>query len=116
MEAAMNAHTQLQHGSVYRIDKFAVPVAAREEFLAQIEETKVFLDTQAGCRQNLVLEVQSGSDRFNFLTVVEWDSVAAFEKAKAAMGEVRRASAFDPRAFLGRLGIEADMANYGVIG
>lgn len=112
----MNAHTQLQHGSVYRIDKFAVPVAAREEFLAQIDQTKVFLDTQAGCLQNLVLEVQSGSDRFNFLTVVEWDSAAAFEKAKAAMGAVRRVSGFDPQAFLERLGIEADMANYGVIG
>ena len=108
----MNVTTQLQHGSIYRIDKFAVPQASRAELLAQLHETRRFLDTQDGCLQNLVLEVQSGSDRFNVLTVVEWESATAFESAKAAMMTERRSSGFNPQTFLARLGVEADMANY----
>lgn len=108
----MNAETQLQQGSIYRIDKFAVPPGARDELLVQLRQTQRFLSGQSGCRQNLVLEVSSGSDRFNVLTVVEWDSAAAFEQAKAAMMAERASNGFDPRAFLARLGVEADMANY----
>ncbi|MDB5536794.1 MAG: antibiotic biosynthesis monooxygenase protein [Devosia sp.] len=112
----MKTPSQLHYGSIYRIDKFSVPDAARQQFLNQLNETKDFLDGQAGCRQNLVLEVQSGSDRFNFVTIVEWDNVEAFQNAKAAMQEERRASGFNPQEFIARLGIEADMANYGPVG
>jgi antibiotic biosynthesis monooxygenase len=112
METEMSALSQLQHGSIYRIDKFTVPSAAREEFLKAVNKTKAHLDLQAGCLQNVVLELQSGSGRFNFLTIVEWDGPAAFENAKAAMAEVYRASGFNPQAFITRWGIEADMANY----
>ena len=108
----MNATTQLQQGSLYRIDKFAVPPGARAELLAQLHETSRFLEGQSGCLQNLVLEVQSGSDRFNVLTVVEWESAAAFDDAKSAMMAARRGSGFNPQEFLSRLGVEADMANY----
>ena len=111
----MTEQTQGQQGSIYRIDKFKVPAAAREEFLATLNQTKEFLARQAGCRQNLVLEVQSGSERFNVLTLVEWDSEAAFEAAGAAMVENRKSTGFNPQAFLGRLGVEADMANYTTI-
>ena len=111
----MNAPSSLQHGSIYRIDKFTVPSAARQVFLKTVNETKAFLDGQAGCLQNLVLEVQSGSDRFNFITIVEWDSPAAFEQAKAAMAEARRVSGFNPQDFVAKWGIEADMANYGLV-
>ena len=112
----MNTPSQLHYSSIYRIDKFSVPNAARHQFLNQLNETKDFLDGQTGCRQNLVLEVQSGSDRFNFVIIVEWDGVDAFEKAKAAMAEERGGSGFNPHEFIAQLGIEADMANYGAVG
>ena len=108
----MSTTTQHNSGSVYRIDKFAVPQAAREKFLAKLDETKVFLDTREGCLQNVVLEHESGSERFNLITIVEWADEAAFEKAKAAMVEARRESGFDPLEFIALLGVEADMANY----
>jgi heme-degrading monooxygenase HmoA len=112
MEAEMNATEQLQHGSLYRIDKFAAPPEARAELLAQLHATQRFLGEQKGCRQNLVLEVQSGSDRFNVLTLVEWEDASTFEAAKLAIMAARRTSGFNPQAFLERLGVEADMANY----
>lgn len=103
---------QHKNGSVFRIDSFAVPAEARTAFLAQVQDTKDFLDGQEGCLQNLVLEHHSGSDRFNVVTVVEWESEGHFAKAKAAMIDKRRASGFDPERFLKTLGVEANMSNY----
>ena len=111
LESIMTEQTQGQQASIYRIDKFAVPAAARAEFLARVNETRAFLEGQIGCRQNLVLEVQSGSARFNVLTLVEWESQAAFEAARDAMIAERETTGFKPQTFLARLGVEADMAN-----
>lgn len=108
----MTTSTQQQSSSVFRIDSFAVPQAARTAFMAKVQETKDFLDEQAGCLQNLILEQHSGSDRFNVVTVVEWEDEGAFVKAKAAMMESRRGSGFNPEAFLKTLGVEVNMSNY----
>lgn len=112
----MTTSTQQQNSSLFRIDSFAVPQAARAAFMAKVQETKDFLDEQAGCVQNLILEQHSGSDRFNVVTVVEWAHEEAFAKAKAAMMEARRGSGFDPEAFLKTLGVEANMSNYVAVG
>ena len=111
----MNTPAQAKNASVFRIDSFAVPAEARDAFLAQVRDTKDFLDQQQGCLQNLVLEHHSGAERFNVVTVVEWASETAFASAKAAMMEKRRISGFDPAQFLGALGIEANMSNYAAV-
>lgn len=111
----MNAPTQAKNASVFRIDSFAVPAEAREAFMAQVRDTKDFLDQQQGCLQNLVLEHHSGAQRFNVVTVVEWESEAAFASAKTAMMEKRGMSGFDPAQFLSALGIEANMSNYAAV-
>lgn len=108
----MNTIAQAKNASVFRIDSFAVPAEARKAFLAQVRETQTFLDQQQGCVQNLVLEHQSGAERFNVVTVVEWESETAFAGAKAAMMAKRAKTGFDPGQFLGALGVEANMANY----
>jgi hypothetical protein len=100
------------NSSVFRIDSFAVPEASRAAFMAKVQETKDFLDEQAGCVQNLILEQHSGSDRFNVVTVVEWTNHDTFANAKTAMMAKRRGSGFDPESFLKTLGIEANMSNY----
>ncbi|MBJ3785405.1 antibiotic biosynthesis monooxygenase [Devosia sediminis] len=98
--------------SVFRIDSFAVPAEARTAVLAQLHETQSFLDGQQGCLQNLVLEHHSGADRFNVVTVVEWESETHLASAKAAMMDKRRATGFDPERFLRSHGVEANMTNY----
>ncbi|MBS3651747.1 antibiotic biosynthesis monooxygenase [Pseudaminobacter sp. 19-2017] len=99
--------------SVYRIDKFIVPPPARDEFMAKVLETHEWLWTMEGCLQNLVLEQVSGTGRYNVVTVVEWADAASLEKATAAMLHKRERDGFDPREMLARLGIVADLANYG---
>ena len=97
---------------VFRVDKFVVPVAARGEFLDKVRRTHELLKKQQGFRRDLVLEQSSGPGRFNFVTLVEWESEAAVEGAKAAIMAMHREIGFSAKDMFVRLGIEADVANY----
>lgn len=98
--------------SIFRVDKFSVPISARDPFLARIRETHALLDGVDGCLQNLVLEQVSGSGEYNIVTIVEWRDTAAFERAKQAAQMRHEAAGFDPGVMLKELGIKADLGNY----
>jgi len=100
--------------SVYRVDKFVVPAAARAEFMTRVATIKGIIDAQPGCRQNLVLEQVSGPGAFNVVTFVEWESADALESAKTAVTARYKEMNFNPQDLIARLGITADMANYGL--
>lgn len=97
---------------VYRIDKFAVPEQARGEFLDRVAATHAVLQEQEGFVRDLILEQQSGPGEFNLVTFVEWKDANAIEKASAAVAKFHSETGFDRRAFITRLGIRADIANY----
>jgi len=101
--------------SVFRIDKFDVPSAGREEFLAKLRETHALLDRMDGCLQNYVLEQSAGSGRFNIVTLVEWRDQEAYEAARAIAQARHQANGFNPQAMLEQLGIGTDLANYSVV-
>ena len=103
---------QTQPQSVYRVDKFAVPASARNEFMARVSTIRQMLDTMNGCRQNLILEQVSGPGEFNVVTIVEWDSADSLEKAKTAVATRYAEINFNPLETIARLGIKADIANY----
>jgi hypothetical protein len=98
--------------SIYRVDKFIVPAAGREEFLARVRPTHELLGTMAGCLQNLVLEHVSGPGEFNIVTIVEWDGPAALENARTAIQALHEQQSLKPQEMFVRLGIKADMASY----
>ncbi len=97
---------------IYRVDKFVVPDRAREEFISQVRNTHQLLRTLSGFLQDFVLERSSGPGEFNFVTIVEWDSVESIEKAKAAVMTMHKQMNFNPQEMFSRLGIKADLANY----
>jgi Antibiotic biosynthesis monooxygenase len=97
---------------IYRVDKFVVPNAAREEFLDRVRRTHAFLKAQPGFLQDSVLEQFSGPGEFNVVTIVEWASQGAFENASAVVTARYREMNFNPQETLARLGIKADLANY----
>jgi heme-degrading monooxygenase HmoA len=101
---------------VYRVDKFAVPDAAREEFIDKVRRTHSLLQAQPGFLQDFVLEQSSGPGQFNFVTIVEWASQEAVEHARAAVLALHREMNFNPQEMLARLGIRADVANYKPLG
>lgn len=98
--------------SIYRVDKFVIPSAAREEFLDKVRRTHSLLKTQPGFLQDLILEQSSGPGEFNFVTIVEWASQEAFDNARNAVQKLQREMNFNPQEIFARLGIKADIANY----
>ncbi len=100
-------------GPVFRVDKFKVPEAAMAAFSGRLHLIQRALDEQAGCGQNLVLRQTGGPGEFNVVTIVEWASAEAMATAQARMQQRYADEGFDPKAFMQRHGIQADLALYG---
>ena len=100
---------------IFRIDKFAVPVEARDAFLAKVKAAHVLLDSAEGCLQNHVLEQVSGSGSFNIVTLVEWRDQAAYDQARAAAQARHQVEGFDRQAMFETMGINPDLANYAIV-
>ena len=97
---------------VFKLDRFIVPVAARDEFVARTQPIRDFLQTLDGYMENLLLERPGAEGTVNIVTVARWRDAAAFERARAAAAERYRATGFNPAELIKRLGISADMGNY----
>ena len=97
---------------LFRVDKFVVPQEARDAFLEKVRETHAILSRQPGFLRDLLLEQYAGPGKFNIVTLVEWQNEAANAAARTAVEAARADTGFDPQAFMARLNIEADMANY----
>jgi len=101
-----------QKPCVYRVDKFSVPATARDVFTEKVQATHSLLKKQPGFIQDFILEQTDGSGTFNFVTIVEWESMEAIEQAKYEVHKLHRQLDFDPKELLPRLGIKADLGNY----
>ncbi|NIC04854.1 antibiotic biosynthesis monooxygenase family protein [Billgrantia bachuensis] len=97
---------------IFRVDKFSVPEAAREEFLKRVHDTHQVLRRQPGFIRDSLLEQVAGSGRFNIVTIAEWENQEAIDAARLAVTKAHREKGFDPQESMARLGIEADIANY----
>lgn len=97
---------------VFRVDKFVVPEAARDEFVARVAATHGILRNQSGFVRDSLLEKVAGPGEFNIVTVVEWESQAHIDEAKTAVIAMHKQSGFSPQEAFARLGIQADIANY----
>jgi len=98
--------------NVYRVDKFVVPVAGRDEFLKAVLHTHELLRTQRGFLHDLLLEQESGPDSLKIVTLAAWEDDDAVAAAGAAVKADRAGSGFDPKALMDRLGVTADLGNY----
>lgn len=97
---------------IFRVDKFVVSQAARDEFLRRVRDTHQVLRRQPGFVRDALLEQVAGPGRYNIVTIAEWESAEAIDAARAAVAEAHAKSGFNPQEAMARLGIEADIANY----
>jgi hypothetical protein len=116
-DAAVSAAAGVRAGSAsaephYRIDKFIVPAAARDEFVARVFDTHAALRREAGFLQDMVLEQQSGPGTFNIVTLVEWANADVLRRVSEAVERRYAEIGFDRQEVMTRLGITADIANY----
>ena len=103
---------QLGCEAVFRVDRFVVPVEAREEILTKVRMTHELLRQQQGFVQDFLLEQFSGPGEFNLVTIVEWESQAAVDKVVPIVKAAHERIAFNPQETIARLGVKADIANY----
>ena len=97
---------------IYRVDKFVVPQAAREEFLERVNATHQILRRQPGFIRDAILEQVAGPGKFNIVTIAEWESQSAIDGAGGVVSTAHAESGSNPQETMARLGIEADIANY----
>lgn len=101
-----------ENAAIYRIDKFVVPEAARDEFLTKVGETHELLRQQPGFVRDAILEQVAGPGKFNIVTIAEWEDEQALDAARAVVKQAHAERGFSPRELMERLGIEADIADY----
>lgn len=97
----------------YRVDRFIVPAAGRDEFLDRVRDTHAVLRQQDGFLQDMILEQSSGPGAFNIVTIVEWESADVLGRVSEAVAERHAEIGFDRQELIARLGITADIGSYG---
>lgn len=107
----MSGIEQAASQPLYRVNKFAVPPEARDEFLDLVAKTFAVIRSQEGHVRDWILEQNSGPGVFNFVTMIEFASeeVAPGVVALAALDRELR---LDREAMMGRLNIRTDFGSY----
>lgn len=97
---------------LYRVDKYIVPAAARDEIVSRLGALFSVLRKQEGHISGVCLEQVSGPGEFNILTYAEWESQAHVDRANVAVGAHLQETKFDPQETFMRLGVKADLGVY----
>ena len=97
-----------QQRSIYRVDSFTVPVAARDEFLDRLVVIRDFLQSQPGCLFNRIAESAAENGVVRMMTIVEWHDQRAVQNARANAAAHYERTGFNPREFMEKLGITPD--------
>ena len=103
------------NGRVYRLDRFVVPDAAREEFLMRVGQTHEILRAQQGFVQDFLLERPGEDGATIIVTMVEWDSQATVDRVVLTVQAAHREMGFSPKETIERLGIAAEIGIYQAI-
>jgi heme-degrading monooxygenase HmoA len=103
---------QKEKTRVYRIDKFKVPAAAREEFLARVRTSNEILRAIPGFVEDFFFEQLGASGDTKIVSIAVWENEQAFLSAKSRVEEHYKKIGFNPAEIIKRLGIEADMDAY----
>jgi heme-degrading monooxygenase HmoA len=102
-------------GRVYRLDRFVVPVAARDEFLMRVGQTHEILRAQPGFMQDFLLERPGDDGATIIVTMVEWDSQETVDRVVPIVQAAHREMGFSPKETIARLGITAEIGVYQAI-
>jgi heme-degrading monooxygenase HmoA len=112
----MNVSNQEHKGErVYRLDRFVVPAAAREELLTRVNQTHEILRRQPGFLQDFLLERPGEDGATIIVTMVEWDSRETVDRVIPIVQAAHREMGFNPKETIARLGVTAELGTYQAI-
>jgi len=106
-------NSNLKNGNqIFRIDRFKVPAASREEFLSRVRTSNEVLRSLPGFVEDSFFEQCDAVGGSKIVTIAIWENHQAFTYAKATVQEHYRKIGFNPAEIINRLGIEAEMDAY----
>lgn len=104
--------TPLSRTTLYRLNRFVVPLDARDEFLATAKEIHRLLREQAGFVREAHLEQPGPEGAFVLVTLTQWRDETSVLNAQAAMAAMQRQTGLDAQALMARLGVRAEFGHY----
>ena len=102
----------IKSSSVFRVDKFVVPAASLDAFIAGMHYVHAILADLPGSLQRHILTQTGGDGEFNVVTFLEWSDAEAVEAAVAQVQTRFTEDGFDPKKMVAELGIRADQGFY----
>ena len=100
------------NGQVNFIDKFSVPPAAQKEFYERMSINRSFIKKLPGFITDAAYEYTDDNGNLICVTVAQWESRDAFNKAREAVQAEYKREGFDAAAMFKRLNITADRGVY----
>ena len=108
----MTASSLKKPNHVFRIDRFKVPAASREEFLSRVRTSNEVLRSLPGFVEDCFFEQRDAAGESKIITIAIWENQQAFASARASVQEHYKKIGFDPGEIIKRLGVEAEMDAY----
>lgn len=100
---------------IFRIDRFKVPAASREEFLSRVRTSNEVLRSLPGFVEDSFFEQRDAAGDSRIVTIAIWKNHQVFAAAKTAVQEHYKKIGFNPAEIIRRLGIEAEMNAYSML-
>jgi Predicted ester cyclase len=107
--------TLSKKGEVMYIDKFLVPAAAKKEFYERMQISRAMIRKLPGFIKDAAYEYTNDEGNLVCITVAEWHSREALEKARETVQAEYAKQGFDAGAMLKRLKISVDRGIYTVV-
>lgn len=104
--------TAIREKHIVRVNRFSVPVEARDEFLRLIKATHEVIRAQPGFIDDMILEQQSGIGLFNLLTVLQFEGEHVLQSVITAVARFDEATGINRQALTRRLGVETSVGFY----
>lgn len=96
----------------YFIDKFLVPKQGIDEFRQRTAANRAFIHKLPGFIEDAVYERNDENGDLVVITVAQWQSEEAVNRAKAAVQEYYKQIGFNPPEMIARLKIQMDRGIY----
>ena len=108
----MNTSNLKNPNHIFRVDRFRVPAASREEFLTRVRTSNEVLRAMPGFVDDCFLEQRDSAENSKIITIAIWENEQAFASAKTTVQQHYKKIGFNPAEIIARLGIEAEMDAY----
>ncbi|CAN7401439.1 antibiotic biosynthesis monooxygenase [Neorhizobium tomejilense] len=104
--------SEIQHRRIFRVNRFAVPIEGREEFMALVHRTHEVIRAQLGFVDDLILEQASIAGLFNVITILQFEGEHALQPVIAAVAKSDEEAGIDRQALSRRLSVETNVGFY----